>query len=856
MSIYGGIISVGGGGGGGGPAANWEAVTNVGGEALLTGTQFVRVTNSDATAQGFQLKEATGQLGTNPMVRFLDQASGENAWLKVGGQHSVGFGFEAARGAVTNPGVLQKITALGYRAGRAMTVGNSDGTFLGYDAGVLATGIDNTFVGARAGDAVTTGTRSVLIGDDAGGAQTTGGENVAIGSQAGAAVTIATSNVFIGTDAGRLVNAANNVFVGQRAGYSTAATGTTDNIFIGYEAGYSTTTGASNVYIGSGAGALATSAGENVHVGYGAGNNSAAVGNTFVGFLAGANATTALSCVFVGRSAGLAVTTGGSNTFVGHEAGKVNTTATSNTFIGASSGIAVTTGIDNTFVGASSGAANTTGASNVFIGYSAGGAALGPAHDVYIGHRAGESGTSACVDNVLIGYLAGMAHTTAANNTFVGASCGTAATSGGSNTALGSNALLSLTTGTVNTAIGRAAGQALINGNYNVFLGQSVFLSGTSASMNVGIGFAAGSSATTAQNNILIGYQAGDNLTTGGTNIVIGYNIDAPTATSANLMTIGNLIFGTAIDGTGTTLSTGNIGIGIVTPLYKLDVAGTGRFAVPDNTADAFNIIEGANTYIALSTSNTTETMQFGNATTNPAFNFAGSGLVDFDGGFKMAATKEADFYNTASESVNYERGFLRWTGNIWQLGAEAAGTGVQRALRLMYGASVMMDGSAARPSFPNGITFTGDSLFTNNIALNFGNIYSSIMWGTAQTNAGLMIGIVCGAADGSGNIIISEYADRGVNFLHAANADPHLFLHSADAVTTTDWLGAWCDQSGDGHLEVGGNGLIVGTSGKKLGFYGTAPAVRSTGWNVTGQPVNTIGGLIDYLLTIGLLSA
>ncbi len=61
-------------------------------------------------------------------------------------------------------------------------------------------------------------------------------------------------------------------------------------------------------------------------------------------------------------------------------------------------------------------------------------------------------------------------------------------------------------------------------------------------------------------------------MTSGSNNIVIGYDVDAPSATASNQMTIGNLIFGTTIDGTGTTVSTGSIGIGDASPDARFDI--------------------------------------------------------------------------------------------------------------------------------------------------------------------------------------------------------------------------------------------------------------------------------------------
>jgi len=86
------------------------------------------------------------------------------------------------------------------------------------------------------------------------------------------------------------------------------------------------------------------------------------------------------------------------------------------------------------------------------------------------------------------------------------------------------------------------------------------------------IGAYAGYGITTGNNNILLGYLAGNALTTGTNNIVIGYDIDAPSVSSANTLDIGNLIYGTGINGTGTTISTGNIGIGTSTPASILSV--------------------------------------------------------------------------------------------------------------------------------------------------------------------------------------------------------------------------------------------------------------------------------------------
>jgi len=91
-------------------------------------------------------------------------------------------------------------TALGFGAGAGST--GFAGTFIGYNAGTLATsGAYNTFVGSESGQAVTTGGNNVLIGYRAGignfgGSLTTGSNNVLIGTN-GLDVTSSLSNTVI-----------------------------------------------------------------------------------------------------------------------------------------------------------------------------------------------------------------------------------------------------------------------------------------------------------------------------------------------------------------------------------------------------------------------------------------------------------------------------------------------------------------------------------------------------------------------------------------------------------------------------------------------------------------------------------
>lgn len=265
-------------------------------------------------------------------------------------------------------------------------------------------------------------------------------------------------------------------------------------------------------------------------------------------------------------------------TFLGVGAGANNVYSSSisgadNTFIGYHAGQANTSGYRNTAVGSGALAANTNGNRNLAVGY-----------QVLTANTSGSFNTA-------LGPTALSANTTGANNAVVGYGALSNNTTGSFNAALGYGALLNNPSATSTVAIGYQAGYG-INGAHG-------------SQNNVLIGYRAGYGLTTGDNNILLGYQAGNNLTSGGGNIVIGYDIDTPTAASANTLTIGNLIYGTGIDGTGTTLSSGNVGIGTTSPAYLLDV--DGDFRVGEQGSSNALFVDATNGQVGIGTANPDE---------------------------------------------------------------------------------------------------------------------------------------------------------------------------------------------------------------------------------------------------------
>ena len=170
--------------------------------------------------------------------------------------------------------------------------------------------------------------------------------------------------------------------------------------------------------------------------------------------------------------------------------------------------------------------------------------------------------------------------------------------------AVGSKALDALVVGVGNTAMGAFASQANNGATSTVAVGSCAGAGASCSSSSfynaqgyTVIGYQAGQEFITGSDyNTLIGYLSGrgitsgarntlignstisasyNQITTGSNNIAIGNDVAVASSTLNNQLNIGNLIYGTALDGTGATVSTGNIGIGTSSPSAKFTVGAT-----------------------------------------------------------------------------------------------------------------------------------------------------------------------------------------------------------------------------------------------------------------------------------------
>ena len=161
----------------------------------------------------------------------------------------------------------ESLTSIGVSSGNAATAGTFSGNvFIGYESGLTTTGINDTYIGYKAGAA-----------------GTTGGQNTVVGFGAGTSFTTASQASIFGYQAGKVSTVTIDAF-----GYNCAVANTTgaSNVAIGNSAFSSNTTGNYNVVVGYQAMNVGTTNGSNVVIGYQAGQNSQASDSVIIGYQA------------------------------------------------------------------------------------------------------------------------------------------------------------------------------------------------------------------------------------------------------------------------------------------------------------------------------------------------------------------------------------------------------------------------------------------------------------------------------------------------------------------------------------------------------------------------------------------
>lgn len=296
--------------------------------------------------------------------------------------------------------------------------------------------------------------------------------------------------------------------------------------------------------------------------------------------------------------------------------------------------------INSIFLSDDAGAGAINASNSNFLGYRAGVSATNAADSNFLGQGAGFEATDAQYSNFL-GNNAGNSATNAANSNFLGPFAGENATDADNSNFLGQNAGSSATNANNSNFLGQSAGSSAINANSSNFLGQDAGADATNAYYSNFLGNSAGRTAASASYSTLIGYQVGFNASAtdgiASNNIIIGTNITLPDQ-SKDSINLGAIIFATGSFNdvnagepfSGSVApSVGRVGINIVTPLYNLDVSGSGNFS--NNLT-----ISGSTFITGLTTTSQTNVLTY-NSTTGQVF-FTASSAIGGGGGSTVKA--------------------------------------------------------------------------------------------------------------------------------------------------------------------------------------------------------------------------
>ncbi len=253
---------------------------------------------------------------------------------------------------------------------------------------------------------------------------------------------------------------------------------------------------------------------------------------------------------------------------------------------------------------------------------------------------------------------------------FFGAWAGNSS-AGNDNNAFGQSAFYSNTTGTGNSVFGDEALSNSATGNRNTAIGQYAMGSKSGGDNNTAVGYSALQSSSAGSNNTGIGAEAGSG-NNGSSNVFIGYQAGLG-STGSNKLYIANssatpLIYGD--------FATAKIGLGTITPTFKLEVTedasfngvrvGRGNGNISNNTSVGFSTLNsntsGANNTavgfkaLELNTSGGQNTAMGDNAlahntsaTGNTSIGYA-TLAENTTGNFNSALGYDALLYNTTGE--------------------------------------------------------------------------------------------------------------------------------------------------------------------------------------------------------------
>ena len=214
--------------------------------------------------------------------------------------------------------------------------------------------------------------------------------------------------------------------------------------------------------------------------------------------------------------------------------------------------------------------------------------------------------------------------------------------------------------------------------------------------------------------------------------------------------------------------------------------------------------------------------------------------------------------YNTFTDASNHERGFMRWSSNVLQIGTEKAGTGSVRNL------DFQIDGTSFLSVRSNAVRTVG---LTNYIG-STGSV-ANVGFGT--------IGFAAGGANNSGAIVFYDGNGGGISTRFGLDANNVLAIRSTTVAQSFRIYNTYTGSTSFERLNVrwDSNELIIdaesGSAGgtlrgiklgsastSLLGFYGATPVVQQAAVADATDAASTqarLNDLLARLRTLGLIA-
>jgi hypothetical protein len=349
--------------------------------------------------------------------------------------------------------------------------------------------------------------------------------------------------------------------------------------------------------------------------------------------------------------------------------------------------------------------------------------------------------------------------------------------------------------------------------------------------------------------------------------------------------TFTTLAASSTVSGTGFSnylLSPPNIGITTPAEINATVIRSSGGFQA--GTIGSFNILYGGNMRLG-----SDQVISWNSIAANPSGSFADT-ILARDAANVLALRNAANasafnIYNTHTSSTNHERGLLKWSSNVFQIGTEkGSGGGTARALALQTdGTTRVTIGSAGGCSFAAGsatvpsISFDGSAVgiyqrgageltltdgsepqvryFSNFILLN-----SDFVLGWGSSNS----------APTGGDTLLRRDAAGILAQQNGANAQAfRLYNTSSSGNANFERLNIrWASNECIIDAEAGGTGTslrgikIGSATSSLLGFYGATPVDRPAtvadpagGGTVDTEARTAINDIIDRLQELGLIA-